>query len=157
MLVSFSILSIRLQYDRKGVPDVWDVSGTVTCKAEIESVSPEVTLTLGHADSPSWTPLENLLYHPCVQNYQTQSECPSMFLNHPLKSRKRIYVKYNVIIHPSFEGAFLPGTSKKNKGVDSCRIRIMPPLEPFVLCHYTANLLRELPIDGFYQMKASQR
>ena len=34
-------------------------------------------------------------------------------------------------------------------------MRIMPPQESFTLCHYTANLLRELPIDGFYQMKAS--
>ncbi len=37
--------------------------------------------------------------------------------------------------------------------MDSCRIRILPNLESFPLCHYTANLLRELPIDGFYQMK----
>ena len=65
-------MSTQLQYDRKGVPDIWDVYGTVVCKAEIESTSPEVTLTLGHADSASWTPLENLLHHPCVQNYQTQ-------------------------------------------------------------------------------------
>ena len=58
-------------------------------------------------------------------------------------------------LHVISKGAFLPGTSRKSKGIDSCRMRIMPPQESFTLCHYTANLLRELPIDGFYQMKAS--
>ena len=69
-----------LKYDSKEVPDVWDVYGTVTCKADLEGMSPEVTLTLGHADSAVWSPLENLLYHPCVQNYQTQGICTCTYI-----------------------------------------------------------------------------
>ena len=57
---------------------MWDVYGTVTCKAEVESMSPEVTLTLGHADSAAWTPFENLLFHPCVQSHQIQSNLSFM-------------------------------------------------------------------------------
>ena len=58
----------HLQYDRENLEDVWDVYGTVTCKAELERTMPEVTLTMSQVLEGEVTPLDHLLTHPCVQS-----------------------------------------------------------------------------------------
>ena len=46
--------------------DVMEVYGSVLCRAELEGVSADIILSIGHAqDSPS-IPLDQLTVHPCV-------------------------------------------------------------------------------------------
>ena len=59
---------IFLQYDRENIEDVWDVYGTVSCKAELEGTMPEITLTISQVSEGEVTPLDHLLTHPCVQS-----------------------------------------------------------------------------------------
>ncbi|WAR19087.1 AP5M1-like protein [Mya arenaria] len=56
------------QYDRENVEDVWEVYGTVTCKAELEGHTPTVTMTISQATEGEVTPINHLLIHPCVQS-----------------------------------------------------------------------------------------
>eukprot|EP00057_Strongylocentrotus_purpuratus_P030728 XP_782538.2 PREDICTED: AP-5 complex subunit mu-1 [Strongylocentrotus purpuratus] len=51
-------------YNRSDVDDVYQLYGTVTCKADLEGAMPEVTMNL--AVPPDIPPLENLIIHPCV-------------------------------------------------------------------------------------------
>jgi len=61
--------SIRaVQYDRNNIEDVWDIYGTVSCKAELEGTMPTVTMTISHTAEGETTPLDHLLIHPCVQS-----------------------------------------------------------------------------------------
>lgn len=57
-----------VQYDRDNIDDVWDVYGTVSCKAELEGAIPTVTMTISQAIEGEVTPLNHLLIHPCVQS-----------------------------------------------------------------------------------------
>ncbi|XP_078000714.1 AP-5 complex subunit mu-1-like [Glandiceps talaboti] len=56
-------------YDSHTVSDVWDVYGTVSCKADLEGI-PDVTVNLSVA--PNHPPLDNLVVHPCVRTADTQ-------------------------------------------------------------------------------------
>ena len=52
--------------------DVWRVYGTVTCKADLEGMAPEVTINLSHQpDLASHVPLDHLIVHPCVTSADT--------------------------------------------------------------------------------------
>lgn len=57
-----------MQYDRENLEDVWDVYGTVVCKAELEGTMPTVTLTISNAMEGDSFALNHLLLHPCVQS-----------------------------------------------------------------------------------------
>jgi AP-5 complex subunit mu-1 len=54
-----------VQYDRPDVADVWEIYGSVQCKAEVEG-HPDILLTL--VSSPGTPPLDHLITHPCVQS-----------------------------------------------------------------------------------------
>lgn len=56
-------------YGRENIPDVWDLYGTVSCKAELEGVTPDITMNI----SSEGLPLDNILIHPCVQSADTSS------------------------------------------------------------------------------------
>ncbi|XP_071791604.1 AP-5 complex subunit mu-1-like [Asterias amurensis] len=57
-------------YNSDNMEDVCNVYGTISCKADLEGVIPEVTVTLTVPnDSP---PLDNLMVHPCVQGGDTR-------------------------------------------------------------------------------------
>ncbi|XP_002731573.1 AP-5 complex subunit mu-1-like [Saccoglossus kowalevskii] len=60
-----------VQYDRSTVPDVWDVYGRVSCKAELEGVAPDITVNLSVL--PNHPPISNLIVHPCVMVADTHS------------------------------------------------------------------------------------
>ena len=46
--------------------------GSVTCKADLEGVMPEVTLNITHASSGGQKyPLDNIMVHSCVQSADT--------------------------------------------------------------------------------------
>jgi len=51
------------QYDLDGVPDTWQVNGTVVCKADLEG-SADVTVAL---QSGSVGKMTTISVHPCVQ------------------------------------------------------------------------------------------
>ncbi|XP_054758766.2 AP-5 complex subunit mu-1-like isoform X2 [Lytechinus pictus] len=51
-------------YNRPDIDDVYQLYGTVTCKADLEGAMPEVSMNL--AVPPDIPPLENLIIHPCV-------------------------------------------------------------------------------------------
>ncbi|XP_045161059.2 AP-5 complex subunit mu-1-like isoform X2 [Mercenaria mercenaria] len=57
-----------VQYDRGNIDDVWDVYGTVSCKAELEGAMPTVTMTISQTTEGEVTPLNHLIIHPCVQS-----------------------------------------------------------------------------------------
>ncbi|KAH3711703.1 AP-5 complex subunit mu-1-like isoform X4 [Dreissena polymorpha] len=57
-----------VQYDRENIEDVWDVYGTVTCKAELEGTLRTVTLTIAQSGEGEGMPINNLIIHPCVQS-----------------------------------------------------------------------------------------
>ena len=58
-----------LQYGRENVADVFDLYGTVSCKAELEGATPDITLNI----SSDGLPLDNILIHPCVQSADTSN------------------------------------------------------------------------------------
>lgn len=60
-----------VQYDRKNFDDLWDVYGTVSCKAELEGTMPTVTMTISQATEGEITPINNIIIHPCVQSADT--------------------------------------------------------------------------------------
>ncbi|KAL3872736.1 hypothetical protein ACJMK2_035940 [Sinanodonta woodiana] len=60
-----------VQYDWDDAANVWDVYGTISCKAELECVMPEITVTVSQAADGEITPLDHLLIHPCVQSADT--------------------------------------------------------------------------------------
>lgn len=55
------------QYEKKSIPDVWDLYGTVACKAELEGAMPDITLNISHITEGNSLPLDHLMIHPCVQ------------------------------------------------------------------------------------------
>ncbi|XP_033109120.1 AP-5 complex subunit mu-1-like isoform X2 [Anneissia japonica] len=59
-----------VQYDSSSTKDVWDVYGTVSCKAELDGMIPDVSMALSvPADA---TPLDHLIVSPCVQQADAQ-------------------------------------------------------------------------------------
>ncbi|KAI0227893.1 AP-5 complex subunit mu-1 [Lamellibrachia satsuma] len=60
------------QYGKLDVPDICEVYGTVSCKADLEGTSPKVTVTLGHLPDSNRMLLHNLLTHPCVQEFNIE-------------------------------------------------------------------------------------
>ncbi|XP_071962406.1 AP-5 complex subunit mu-1-like [Antedon mediterranea] len=59
-----------VQYDSNNVKDVWDVYGTVTCKAELEGMIPDVSMALSVPSDA--TPLDHLIVNPCVHQADAQ-------------------------------------------------------------------------------------
>lgn len=57
-----------VQYDRPNIDDVWDVYGTIFCKAELEGTMPTITMTISQQGEGEITPLNHLVIHPCVQS-----------------------------------------------------------------------------------------
>ncbi|XP_006894390.1 PREDICTED: AP-5 complex subunit mu-1 [Elephantulus edwardii] len=53
-----------MQYDKRDVADTWQVTGTVTCKCDLEGIMPNVTVSLSLPTNGS--PLQDILVHPCV-------------------------------------------------------------------------------------------
>ncbi|XP_069494178.1 AP-5 complex subunit mu-1 [Ambystoma mexicanum] len=53
-----------MQYDTKDATDMWQVSGTVTCKCNLDATFPSVTVSLNLPANGS--PLQDILVHPCV-------------------------------------------------------------------------------------------
>ncbi|KAL4237972.1 adaptor complexes medium subunit [Mactra antiquata] len=68
MFLSVTEFVRAVQYDRENIDDVWDVYGTVSCKAELEGTMPTVTMTLSQTSEGEITPLNHLIIHPCVQS-----------------------------------------------------------------------------------------
>ena len=57
---------VFVQCDQEEMGDAMEVFGSVLCRAELEGVSADIILNVGHApDSPS-IPLDQLTIHPCV-------------------------------------------------------------------------------------------
>lgn len=56
-----------VMYGRENVNDVWDLYGTVFCKAELEGITPDITMNV----SSDRLPFDNILIHPCVQSADT--------------------------------------------------------------------------------------
>ncbi|KAG8561061.1 hypothetical protein GDO81_015232 [Engystomops pustulosus] len=52
------------QYDKKDDSDMWQVYGTVSCKCNLETISPNVIVGLNLPANGS--PLQDILVHPCV-------------------------------------------------------------------------------------------
>ncbi|KAM4014024.1 AP-5 complex subunit mu-1 [Anomaloglossus baeobatrachus] len=52
------------QYDKKDDSDTWQVYGTVSCKCNLETISPNVIVGLNLPANGS--PLQDILVHPCV-------------------------------------------------------------------------------------------
>ncbi|XP_068110476.1 AP-5 complex subunit mu-1 [Hyperolius riggenbachi] len=52
------------QYDKRDDSDIWQVYGTVTCKCNLETISPNVIVSLNLPANGS--PLQDILVHPCV-------------------------------------------------------------------------------------------
>ncbi|XP_073494878.1 AP-5 complex subunit mu-1 [Phyllobates terribilis] len=52
------------QYDKKDDSDTWQVYGTVSCKCNLETISPNVIVSLNLPANGS--PLQDILVHPCV-------------------------------------------------------------------------------------------
>ncbi|XP_050405806.1 AP-5 complex subunit mu-1 [Patella vulgata] len=57
-----------VQCEHEDVKDVWEVYGTITCKAELEGATPDVTLNISHLNEGIVAPLDHLVIHPCVQS-----------------------------------------------------------------------------------------
>ncbi|CAH2328797.1 AP-5 complex subunit mu-1 isoform X1 [Pelobates cultripes] len=55
---------ISSQYDKGYDSDMWQVYGTVSCKCNLEAISPNVTVSLNLPANGS--PLQDILVHPCV-------------------------------------------------------------------------------------------
>ena len=64
-MVNLSCL-YSLQYGKPDVPDICEVYGTVSCKADLEGTLPKVTVTLAPLPGTNGTSLNNLLTSPCV-------------------------------------------------------------------------------------------
>ncbi|KAL5008089.1 hypothetical protein ScPMuIL_013670 [Solemya velum] len=60
-----------IQYDKKDTEDVWDLYGTVSCKAELVGAMPDITLNISHSPDGNTLPLDHLIIHPCVQSADT--------------------------------------------------------------------------------------
>ncbi|XP_064602639.1 AP-5 complex subunit mu-1-like [Liolophura sinensis] len=65
-----------VQYDNASIADQWNLYGTVTCRAELEGVLPEITLNVTHMSDAPALPLDYLLTHPCVQSAEAQGLDP---------------------------------------------------------------------------------
>lgn len=65
-----------VQYDNASIADQWNLYGTVTCRAELEGVLPEITLNVTHVSDAPALPLDYLLTHPCVQSAEAQGLDP---------------------------------------------------------------------------------
>lgn len=63
---------ISFQFDKHTVPDMVDVYGSVSCKAELEGHLPEVTMTIAPEDSPGSSLLDHVITHSCVQSLEPQ-------------------------------------------------------------------------------------
>lgn len=59
-------------FDKHTVPDMVDVYGSVSCKAELEGHLPEVTMTIAPEDSPGSSLLDHVITHSCVQSLEPQ-------------------------------------------------------------------------------------
>ena len=70
---------LLLQYDKPSVPDVWDVFGTVVCKADIEGAMSELSVTLAQESDKMAVPLEGLIVHPCVVCHENTETGTSLY------------------------------------------------------------------------------
>ncbi|XP_022086090.1 AP-5 complex subunit mu-1-like [Acanthaster planci] len=118
-------------YNSSNMEDACSVYGTITCKADLEGVTPEVSMALiVPQDSP---PLDNLIVHPCVQGGDTQ------------------------IISSGMPGMTSRSTPAK---LTRRRLRFIPPREAFTLGYYTSSpsaTVTSPPLTASYQMKGTER
>ena len=83
--------------------DVWRVYGTVTCKADLEGMVPEVTINLSHQpDSASHVPLDHLIVHPCVTSADTaqiphSGKWAREYFNHKIPLFQKIQISFSRI------------------------------------------------------------
>lgn len=56
------------QYNKEGTPDIYDLYGSISCKAELEGAQPDITLSVSHTPDGNNLPLDHLIIHPCVQS-----------------------------------------------------------------------------------------
>ncbi|KAL6061238.1 AP-5 complex subunit mu-1 [Balamuthia mandrillaris] len=113
------------QYDKKDIADTWQVTGSITCKAELEDV-PEITVCLTQNMPQSATTLTSA---PASSSTRNTGGLPT--LSH-------------FTVSPKVQASDVLATKK---------LCFSPPLSPFTLCSYAATGLARLPIRGFYQMK----
>lgn len=124
-----------MQYDRREAMDIWDLHGTVRCKAELEGV-PDVSLVL----TTHLAPADAWRVHPCVQ-ISTGT--------HPAGTGAAGAASV-------MEDAGL-GAATAAADVAQYKVVFSPPLEPFDLCHFTVSGIKELPVSGTYRMKVVER
>eukprot|EP00794_Sanderia_malayensis_P020051 gene20051-22018_t len=112
-----------IQYNKSNVPDVCEVFGTISCKADLEG-SPEVSLDI-LATNETNTALTNMISHYCV--HQSDSLIPA------ISSTEEDKTYSNACAVRSF--------------------RFCPPGEIFTLCQYKLMPTADsMPIMGYYQM-----
>ncbi|XP_062502986.1 AP-5 complex subunit mu-1-like isoform X3 [Corticium candelabrum] len=121
-----------VQYDNKTTPDVWEIAGTIMCKAELEGL-PDVSVIITVPDEGS--PLDHIVVHPCVQSGDTEEP--------PLLAQ-------------SLSESLAAAAASNSAALKSRKLKFSPPLESFVLCQYMASSVPHLPIRGFYQMKGER-
>ncbi|XP_072030857.1 AP-5 complex subunit mu-1-like isoform X2 [Amphiura filiformis] len=86
LYVTVSEHARAVMYGNPQLQDVCNVYGSISCKAELEGIIPEVTLNLSvPQDSP---PIDNLIVHPCVQAADTQFVNTGYKSNASLTQRK---------------------------------------------------------------------
>lgn len=120
-----------VQYDSKTAPDVWEIAGKITCKAEVEGV-PDISVNITVPSESS--PLDHLVVHPCVQSGDTEDPP----------------------IPPESPNQASSAVASSSAALRIRKLKFSPPLESFVLCQYMASSVPHLPIRGFYQMKGDQ-
>ncbi|XP_038074938.1 AP-5 complex subunit mu-1-like [Patiria miniata] len=117
-------------YNSSNMEDVCSVYGSISCKADLEGATPEVSVAvIVPHDSP---PLDNLIVHPCVQGGDTQ------------------------IISSGMPGLTSQATPAK---LTRRRLRFIPPREPFTLGYYASasSTPTTPPISATYQMRGTDR
>lgn len=62
------VFHFSIQYGKEDTADVWNLYGTVSCKAELAGTMPDITLNISHSLEGSTMPLDHLIIHPCVQS-----------------------------------------------------------------------------------------
>ena len=134
------------QYDKRDIPDTWDVSGALLCRAELEGL-PEVTMALS---LPSLSNNTNKLVKPTdLSPRETPSSTKDPGGDTGSSSDDSGWDRSP----PSLTHVCLDTRVQGSDVLATRRLCFTPPLGRFVLATYGVSHLRFLPLRGFYQMK----
>ncbi|ESO85506.1 hypothetical protein LOTGIDRAFT_154993 [Lottia gigantea] len=88
--------NFTLQCEEEQSKDTLEVYGSVTCKAEIDGVTSDITFNISYLNEGLTAPLDNLVIHHCVQSVDSDIIQKDSSNVRPLPRRIRFLPPYDV-------------------------------------------------------------